>query len=162
MATSGDIPAIARVHVDAWRETYPGLLPAFVLDALTYEEREAQWSDALERSEGCLYVAEIDGTIGGFAAAGPNRAPEYDFPGELWSIYLLRAYQRRGLGRALFEATRAWLRERGLEPFYCWALDGNPTTEYYERMGATRIITQQAEIRGAVVAECAYAWPRSP
>jgi len=147
------------VHVDAWRETYPGMLPAFVLDALTYAERERQWIEALPAGGSCLYVAAVDGTIAGFAAGGPNREPGYEaYPGELWAIYLLRAHQGRGLGRALFAAVRDWLGARGLEPFLLWVVTGNPACSFYERLGGTRIRTQPAEIRGAQILESAYAW----
>lgn len=159
LATLADVPAIARVHVDAWRETYPEMLPAFVLDALTYAEREHQWSEALAAGGSCLYVAEVDGAIAGFASGGPNREPGYEaYPGELWAIYLLRAHQGRGLGRALFVAVRDWLRAHGLEPFLLWVVAGNAACSFYERLGGTRILTQQAEIRGANILESAYAW----
>jgi GNAT superfamily N-acetyltransferase len=162
VATPGDIAGIARVHVDAWRETYPGMFPAFVLDALSYAEREEQWTDALTAGGSCLFVAEVDEQIVGFAAGGPNREDLADeYPGELWAIYLLQAAQGRGLGRVLFEAVRGWLRVRELEPFLLWAVADNPACGFYERLGGTRIVTQPADIRGAQVIECAYAWPRS-
>jgi GNAT superfamily N-acetyltransferase len=161
-ARPDDAPAIARVHVDAWRETYPGLIPHFVLDALSYAERERQWSSAMATGESCLFVAEVDGEIVGFAAGGPNREDDArGYPGEVWAIYLLRAHQGLGLGRALFDAVRGWLRTHGLEPFLLFAVDGNPACGFYERLGGTRILTQLADIRGAQVMECAYAWPRT-
>ena len=162
VATPGDIAGIARVHVDAWRETYPGMFPAFVLDALSYAEREEQWTGALTAGGSCLFVAEGDEQIVGFAAGGPNREDRADeYPGELWAIYLLQAAQGRGLGRVLFEAVRGWLRVRELEPFLLWAVADNPACGFYERLGGTRIVTQPADIRGAQVIECAYAWPRT-
>jgi GNAT superfamily N-acetyltransferase len=138
------------------------MFPAFVLDALSYAEREQQWSDALAAGGSCLFVAEVELQIVGFAAGGPNREDRADeYPGELWAIYLLQARQGRGLGRTLFEAVRAWLHARELEPFLLWAVADNPACGFYERLGGTRIVTQPADIRGAQVIECAYAWPRT-
>jgi GNAT superfamily N-acetyltransferase len=135
------------------------MLPAFVLDALTYSEREQQWTDALTAGASCLFVATIDDAVVGFASGGPNREPNYKaYPGELWAIYLLRAHQGHGLGRALFDAVRTWLRARHLEPFLLWAIADNPACAFYERLGGARIVTQSADIRGALVIECAYAW----
>jgi GNAT superfamily N-acetyltransferase len=149
------------VHVDAWRETYPGMLPAFVLDALSYEERAQQWTQSLERGGACTYVAEHDGHIVGFASGGPNREDGYpEYPGELQTLYLLRSAQGLGLGRALFETVRDWLRARELEPFMVWVIAANPACRFYERFGATRIVTQESEIRGALVLDCIYAWPK--
>ena len=36
-ATLDDVPGIARVHVDTWRTTYPGIVPAEHLAGLSYE-----------------------------------------------------------------------------------------------------------------------------
>jgi GNAT superfamily N-acetyltransferase len=152
---------MARVHVDAWRETYPGMLPAAVLNALTYGEREAQWHEALRSGGGCLFVAEVDGRIVGFACGGPNReaADEAAYPGELYAIYLLRAYQGLGLGRALFDAVGAWLRSHRLTPFLLWVISDNPSCAFYERLGGRCIVSRRpTDVRGANVFESGYSW----
>ena len=40
-ATAADIPALARLHVTTWNDTYPG-----VRSPPTYELRERQWREA--------------------------------------------------------------------------------------------------------------------
>ncbi len=159
-ATLGDVPEIARVHVDAWRETYPGLLPDFVLRGLSYDERERQWRRALAEGETCLYVARVDGVVPGFAAGGTNRDPEFAdvYPGELYAIYLLRAYQGLGLGRSLFAAVSMWLRTQGFGRFLLWAVAENPSCGFYERLGGMRFITRPTEVHGADVDESGYGW----
>jgi len=47
-ATPADAAGIARVHVDAWRATYRGIVPDEHLDALSYEGRQGMWSRILE------------------------------------------------------------------------------------------------------------------
>jgi hypothetical protein len=42
-----DIPAIARVHVDAWRSTYKGIFSDEYLANLSYEKRERAWYEIL-------------------------------------------------------------------------------------------------------------------
>jgi hypothetical protein len=37
-ASPADAAAIARVRVDAWRETYRGIVPEAFLDGLSYEQ----------------------------------------------------------------------------------------------------------------------------
>ncbi len=159
-AVAADAHAIARVHVDAWHETYTGLLPDAVLAGITYAERERQWDATFTREEPCIYVAEGTDGIVGFAAGGPNRDPADTaaYPGELYAIYVLASHQRRGAGRALFARVQTALRRRALEPFILWVLDRNPACAFYERLQGRRVVTQPAEIRGAKIVEHGYAW----
>jgi hypothetical protein len=46
-ATTEDIPAIARVHVDTWRSTYSGIIPEEYLANLSYKQRENSWNQIL-------------------------------------------------------------------------------------------------------------------
>ena len=64
-AEISDALGIARVHVNAWRETYKGIIPDSVLDALSYEELTAQRLDNIqklkERRQCCLIAVSEDG-----------------------------------------------------------------------------------------------------
>ena len=83
-ARVADAAAIARVHVESWQTTYPGIVPAEYLESLDVREREGRWHAILEpESEGFYYVAESDeGEIVGFAGGGPDRSGDSLYPGE--------------------------------------------------------------------------------
>ena len=68
-ATRDDIPGLARVHVQAWLETYSGLMPQEILDAITLESRVAQWERTFDQSDGIFVAFENDEIIG-FASCG--------------------------------------------------------------------------------------------
>lgn len=159
-ATSQDVPEVARLHVDAWRASYRGLIPEAALFAHSYAEREALWNQALEAgSATSLFVAESGGALAGFAACGPIRDPEPGFDGELYAIYLRNEYQGRGIGRALVEATRSCLRQRGFRRMILWVLDGNAGADaFYERLGGRRQGTGHFELCGASLFEHGYAF----
>src|SRR3712207_4561798 len=94
-----DAPAIARVHVDSWRTTYPGIFPDEVLAGLSYAEREAMWTKIFADTtvRGFRYVAEDDtGEILGFAAGGPELTGDPQYTGQLYAIYLLSVSQGHG------------------------------------------------------------------
>ena len=60
-ARLGDAAGIAKVHVDSWRTTYPGIMPDAVLSVLSYEEREQLWTrrlSAAAESKQVVFVAE--------------------------------------------------------------------------------------------------------
>lgn len=81
-ASPSDARAIARVHVDSWRWTYAGAIPAASLAALSVDERAEAWHAMLETKPRSvrIWVAEVSphdggggGEIVGFAQAGPSR-----------------------------------------------------------------------------------------
>jgi GNAT superfamily N-acetyltransferase len=159
-ATSRDVPEVARLHVDAWRATYRGLIHEAALFAHSYAEREALWNEALEAgSVTSLFVAESDGAVAGFAACGPTREPEPGFDGELYAIYLRTDYQGRGIGRALVETARSCLRQRGFQKMILWVLDGNAGADaFYERLGGRRQGTGSFELCGESLIEHGFAF----
>ena len=138
VATSADAPGIAAVHVQNWRETYAGLIPADFLERMTGADMQVQraafWTGNIGAGQDVVLVAEAEGTVLAFASAGEAR----DHPGfdsELFTLYALRAAQGHGTGRALLHAVAAALRERGARSMALWVLDVNPTRHWYARQG---------------------------
>ena len=158
-ATQEDIPGIARVHVDAWRETYAGLIPQEVLANLSVNERAAMWRRALgERSATSLLVYEREGDVVGFAAAGPEREGHARYTGELYAIYLLQKVHGRGYGKALFLGAMRSLRAVGHDAARLWVLESNPARGFYEYMGGERLERKTVAMMGATLTEVAYGW----
>jgi GNAT superfamily N-acetyltransferase len=157
-----DAPAVARVHVDSWRTSYAGIVPADFLAGLRTENREAMWRRNLENPDwrSVLLVAEDDsGEIRGFACAGPEREADPVYTGELYAIYLLPAAQGKGMGRALIQAAAGWLLAQGYPALLVWVLaDNNPARRFYEAMGGRYIREKTIEIGGAPLVEVAYGW----
>jgi L-amino acid N-acyltransferase YncA len=135
-ATTADATAIATVHVDAWRAAYDGLLPAELLAGLSVDTAAAQWARSLETDRGVL-VAEIDGTVAGFAAVGPSRDEDaLDSDGELYAIYLAPTRWSTGVGHALHEAAIKTLAAAGYTSASLWVLANNARAiAFYERHG---------------------------
>jgi ribosomal protein S18 acetylase RimI-like enzyme len=135
-AAPPDAPAMGRVHVRAWQAAYRGQLPDAYLDDLRAEDRAAYWDGALRREgrRGVVLVAERDGEVVGFAAAGPSPDPEG--AGELFAIDLDPAHWGTGAGRALLEAAQAELDRMGFAEWVLWVLPGNARARrFYEAAG---------------------------
>jgi hypothetical protein len=68
-AVAADVEGIARVHVQAWRETYKDLLAPEALAGPSVEERVRMWQGAFRHPDprAKLLVAEENGEIVGFA-----------------------------------------------------------------------------------------------
>jgi L-amino acid N-acyltransferase YncA len=93
-----DIAAITDIYDAAVRHG----TASFEIDPPDETEMRRRY-EALRAGGYPFLVAELAGTIAGYAYAGPHRArPAYDWSVED-SIYIARQSQRRGLGRALLQ-----------------------------------------------------------
>jgi|SRR5215475_888469 len=98
-----DVPAIARVHVQADWDTYSALFGSQAY-ALEPGESEIRWRRALRGGD--ILLVAIDGVeIVGLGHARGNR---------IGALYLLRSHQRRGLGKALLSSLLASLKKLGV------------------------------------------------
>lgn len=160
-ATPADAPGIARVHVQAWRETYRGILPDDFLEAMSVERRENYWRRVLAppATRTQVYVADADdGGVVGFVAGGPERNDIAGYDGEIYAIYLLKAYHGRGMGRQLFDRAMAGLAAAGYAAVGLWVLENNPTRGFYEHLGGQPAGRQYTKIGDSDYPEVAYGW----
>lgn len=159
-AAIADCRAIADVHVASWQETYGGLLPDALLQRHSAGSREAQWRRTLQGNHATdVFIGEAAGAIVGFAAFGPGRDAALGKDGEVYAIYILKAHQRNGLGRALFRAMARRATERRFRSMAAWVLRENaPARRFYERIGGTIAAERTLHDAGAALVEIAYGW----
>lgn len=106
-ATEADGLACARIYEPYVRET-----------AITFESEPPSGREMAERISAALRIhawvmLETDGRVAGYAYGGPFRSrAAYRWSAEV-SVYLERGFERRGGGRALYEALFSRLSERG-------------------------------------------------
>jgi ribosomal protein S18 acetylase RimI-like enzyme len=156
-----DAAGIAKVHIDTWRTTYAGIVPAEHLANLSYEKREKIWAQRLSNpgNKVFYYVVEDDsGGIIGFVNGGPERTNDPDYKGELYAIYILKQYQGQGLGHRLVSALAKSLLSVGMDSMLLWVLADNPASRFYESLGGQQIKSKQEDIGGATLEELAYGW----
>lgn len=147
-----DTDTLVRLHAQAWRETYPGLLPEDEIARMTAPDRLAtRWQANLARGDlRIAYAPDL-----GFAVMGPQReaAHKTDYPEELWAIYLIRAGQHRGLGQALLTRVAA------KEAFTARVVEGNdPACRFYAARGGQVIDRQPEQIGISDIIELTFGW----
>ena len=161
-ASEEDAVAIARIHVDSWRTTYPGIVPDDILAGLSYERREDAWRATLsnpDTQEAVFVAEEVGGQIVGFASGGLERSGDPVYKGELYAIYLLQEYQGQGLGRELILTVVKRLLQEGFRSMLVWVLRENPSRGFYEKLGGQYVREQLIDIGDAQLVEVAYGWP---
>ncbi|MCY7781965.1 MULTISPECIES: GNAT family N-acetyltransferase [unclassified Bacillus (in: firmicutes)] len=152
-----DIKDIAKVHVDSWRTTYRGIVPAEYLESLNYKEFEDKWKS---RSLKGVFVAQDEiGSIFGFASFGPIRSEQGGYDGELYAIYLLEEHQRQGAGRALLAKGAEFLIHHGFSSMFVWVIEENPSITFYQAYTPERVAEDSFEIAGERLKEVGLGWP---
>ena len=157
-----DGSAICKVHVDTWRMIYSGIIPEDYLAKFSYEKRESSWvqmlNTAIEDNHFVYVVEDRAGQIIGFADGGLERTSNPIYKGELYAIYILKKYQRKGIGRCLTLSVVERLFRLGIHSMIVWVLVDNPACKFYEALGGEKIYEKQVEKGGIMLNEIAYGW----
>jgi L-amino acid N-acyltransferase YncA len=150
-ATAADIPALAALHVKTWAETY-----WLTVRPPTYRIREWQWQDQFKKMDGswfCFVIENSKGQLIGFAKGKTYSHSDLpDFSGELNKIYLLREYQRLGLGRRLIGYVARKFLSRGIHNMTLFGIAENPSCHFHEAMGGEKLYSKKGEFHGG------YCW----
>ena len=135
-ANVDDAVGIAIVQAYTWLTTYAGLLPDEVLQSRveSVPVRAQSYAEQIPKNDSYI-VAECGGTVVGFAAYSAARNEDYPDDGEVQAIYVLKGFQRQGVGRQIFERCLFELREKGYSHVILNCLDGNPSLGFYQKMG---------------------------
>ena len=142
-AAIGDADVLGAVHIQCWREAYfPHILSAASFEVATPAVRAERWRTILATPSNVKnWVAEHDGRIIGFAAAGEGRESDLWQLHELYSIYVLAEAHGTGVGQALLDAAL------GEAPAYLWVAAENPRAQAFYRRnrfapdGTTKTVT---------------------
>jgi ribosomal protein S18 acetylase RimI-like enzyme len=146
-AGPGDAIGLARVHVQSWKETYPGLLPADYLERMNPALYARRWRQQLMRARSgeLVLVAEgPDGLIGYCAGA---RDADTSPRAEIFTLYLLRRAQGFGLGARLMQAAARAFEGQGARSLSLWVLAGNTRAQrFYGHLGG--LVAGERAVRG--------------
>ena len=160
-AGPADAAALARLHVETWRETYAGILPRMYLDRMSVALHERHWRHRLASTREATLAAEGHKGLVGYVSAQRSRGRRSP-PGEaeIATLYLLKSVQGLGLGRALFTAAARVMAARGAEALVLWVLrDNEGARGFYERLGGRVDVASEEYVGGAVVPSVRYRWP---
>ena len=149
-AAASDIPALARLHVETWNATH-----SWRKKGPTYELREHQWRDMFGHADGswfCLVIERPNSDLVGFAKAMRYDGDLPGFGGELNKIYLLREYQRQGLGRRLVGCVARRFLSQGITSIVLFGESTNPSCGFWEALLGERLCSASGDFHGG------YAW----
>lgn len=157
-ATIEDTKGIAIVQVDTWETTYRGTVPDEFLEQMTYESRELKWKEIITNQ--FVYVAETsDGQIIGYSNGSIERSGKYPkYNGELYAIYILKSYQRIGIGRELLKSIVKEFMNTNIISMSVLVMENNDSRSFYESLGGLKIGRDKLEISGKEFNLIVYGW----
>lgn len=158
-ADVADCTGVANAHVRAWRESFAGIVPQAFLDKMSVEKRALAFANRFSDESYRMYVAEVpERGIVGFVDFGEPRESIGAYEAEIYAIYILAEFQRRGVGGRLFDLGVEALVGDGKSSMYLLALEVSPYKSFYEKMGGRIVGRKQIEIEGVMYVEVVYGW----
>lgn len=158
-ASTADAGAIARIYIEAWQDTYPGIVPDRLLRAMTLSGQTARWAAAIARGEAVLVARHASHGIVGMSSLGNARDTGLGPDSEIYTLYVDPAFYGSGAGRALMTAAFAELRHQGFAACIVWAHAKNPARYFYERLGGRLVAERTGWLMGEAVPEAGFGWP---
>lgn len=133
-AILSDSESIAIINVITWKDAYKGLLPDdFLANRNLSDTRIEYIKNQIENQDDICLVAELNNKIVGFCIGGLPRQYNDIFEFELRAFYVLPDYQRKGIGKAIFDKFKEIV---ACKPFYLYALSANhKAINFYTKNG---------------------------
>lgn len=165
-AQPGDAPAMARINVATWRDSYEKFLPRQLMAELSCSQKQAEIEDFFahwEENQAVALVAENkSGEMTALIMAGKNHRQDLAYMGEIYNLHVAPAFQSQGIGCYLVYRISQIFRQRNWNTMMVWALAENPSRRFYEKLGGRVIAQDIDEYRGVAAPIIAYGWNELP
>lgn len=147
-AQADDCYAIAELKGIVWNTTYKGIYSDEKLANYNIAKNQLIFEKIIANPDIELYVAVDDDRIVGFMTCGKPYKPFEQFQQEIGLIYILKKYQRQGIGKAFFDIARKQIRKNGYREFFLSVNKQNLNAlNFYISMGGNIIHTDETQIK---------------
>jgi ribosomal protein S18 acetylase RimI-like enzyme len=141
-----DLAKLAQLHVDTFNETHVGPLGS----GPTFAVREWQWREKLGELHATNFVLVVETPakeLVGFCWVHPTS--DDPLRARLNKIYLLRPYQRQGIGQALVREAVNRLVAHGIRSMVLFTeADNEPACSFYDKLGGERQPGEDGKFEG--------------
>ncbi len=116
-ANIDDCYAIAELKGVVWNTTYKGIYSDESLANYDIERNARTFLQIVNNPEIEIYVAIDNERIVGFMTCGKTYKKFKHYEQEIGLLYILKEYQRQGIGRRFFDIARKQVKESGYSEF---------------------------------------------
>ena len=147
-ATVEDCYAIAELKGIVWNTTYKGIYSDEALNGYDVKKNEQILKIIVNNPEIEVYVATVHDKIVGFMTCGKPYKPFRHYEQEVGLLYILKEYQKQGIGRGFFEIARKQVKEAGYNEFIMAVNSQNVNAiQFYLAMGGEIVLTEEKQFR---------------
>jgi GNAT superfamily N-acetyltransferase len=157
-AQPSDSTQLARIYVDTWRATYANLLPQGYLKQMRYDRTALAMHRALLDPRIDFLIAEEKNTAVGYICGGVERTQDPIYSAEIYELYTLPAFQRKGVGSRLLAGLTGKFYQHQLYSMKVWVLAGNPYRRFYERCCGIFLNSKSILFAGRRLKADAFGW----
>ena len=155
---STDAHSMSRIYVQTWQDTYLSVVPYGYLLSMSVPKHERAFYDELKSRQINSFVAEDAGRVIGFVTGGFERQGDDIYSGEIYSLYVLKNLQRRGIGAKLVSALATQFNRDGIYSMLVRVLKHNPYRRFYSKINGTYLKAVRMPFAGEVMEVEIYGW----
>ncbi len=149
---------MSSIYVQTWRDTYLSLLPYDYLYSMSIAAHERAFLKEMRSRQVISLVAESNGLLLGFITGGRERNGDCIYSGEIYTLYVKKSYQRRGIGARLVSVLAEEMSESGINSMLVQVLKQNPYRHFYKKINGILIKTQSISFAGKTLDAEYYGW----
>ena len=139
---------IAVLKSKVWNTTYQGIYSQEKLTGYDVEKNTRVFESIVTNPEITLYVATDGEKIVGFMTCGKPYKPFREYGQEIGLLYILKEYQRQGIGKKFFGIARKLVAERGYQDFFLAVNKKNyEAQKFYLTMGGEVLCEEGEQVR---------------
>lgn len=150
-----DCKELAEFITKTWNETYRGIVNDKFLDRLktTESERCNKFIENFDEKNNMQYIIKRDSEIIGFSKLSKGSDKKNI---ELQSLYVLKQYQNKGIGKELIEKAFDEAKKLGYKKVIIGCLENNKANEFYKKMGCKFIEKRDFNLPNQILHENVY------
>lgn len=147
-ATAEDCYSLAELKGIVWNTTYKGIYPDEALRGYDVAKNERILQNIVNHSEIEVYVAVCNDRIVGFMTCGKPYRPFGDYRQEVGLLYILKEYQKQGIGKGFLAIARKQVKDAGYDKFMVAVNSQNVNAiQFYLAMGGKIICSEEKQLR---------------
>ncbi len=136
LAEISELDTLVKIKKNVWNTNLRGVYNDEEIDRFDEEKEKHVLMKILENDKVDLYSIFVDDMIVGFMSCGEPYRKFEDYEGEVGLLYILKDYQRKGIGKMALELAKDNLKRKGLKKFFISCNFYNlESRKFYEKMG---------------------------
>ena len=153
-----DAHAMSCIYVQTWQDTYLSVVPYGYLITMSVPRQEKAFYNELNSRQITSFVAEEAGRVIGFITGGYERQDNDIYSGEIYTLYVLKNLQRRGIGAKLVSSLAMQFRRSGIYSMLVRVLKDNPYKRFYSKINGTYLKAERMPFAGEMMEVEIYGW----